>query len=85
MCLRFLPQKTAMIFPPVRWVIGMELFNVPRRLEPDKHKNVSSWDWPGVAAVKCARSASVAQGSLARIPGMDVALLDKPCCGRRPT
>ena len=40
---------------------------------------------PGDAAVKCAHSASVAQGSLVRIPGVDMALHDKPCCGRRPT
>ena len=26
-----------------------------------------------------------AQGSLVQIPGADMALLGKPCCGRRPT
>ena len=36
-------------------------------------------------AVKCARSALAARGSLVRIPGEDMALLGKPCCGRRPT
>ena len=40
---------------------------------------------PGGAAVKCAHSALVARGSLVPIPGVDVAPLGKPCCGRRPT
>ena len=40
---------------------------------------------PGSAAVKCARSALVAQGSLLRIPGVDMAPLRRPCCGRCPT
>ena len=40
---------------------------------------------PGGAVVKCARSALAARGSLVRIPGVDMALLGKPCCGRRPT
>ena len=40
---------------------------------------------PGGAAVKFARSASVAQGSLVWIPGVDMAPLGKPYCGRRPT
>ena len=38
--------------------------------------------WPSGAAVKCARSASVARGLLVWIPGADRALLVKPCCGR---
>ena len=41
--------------------------------------------WPGGAAVKCTRSASAAQSLLVRILGVDMAALDKPCCGRRPT
>ena len=41
--------------------------------------------WPSGTAVKCARSASAARGSLVRIPGVDMAPLGKPCCGRRPT
>ena len=41
--------------------------------------------WPGGAADKCAPSASAAQGSPVRIPGVDMAPLGKPCCGRRPT
>ena len=40
---------------------------------------------PGGAAVKSACSALLAQGSLAQIPGVDMAPLDKPHCGRRPT
>ena len=42
--------------------------------------------WPGGAAVKVARSASVARGSPVQILGVvDMALLGKPCYGRRPT
>ena len=41
--------------------------------------------WPGGAAVKFAHLASVAWGSPVRIPGADMALLEKPCCGRGPT
>ena len=41
--------------------------------------------WPGGWVIKCAHSASVAQGSPVRIPGVDMAPRDKPCCGRRPT
>ena len=33
---------------------------------------------PGSRAVKCARSASAAQGSLVQIPGSDMAPLSKP-------
>ena len=40
---------------------------------------------PGGAEVKCTCSASVARGLSVRILGTDVALLDKPCCGRCPT
>ena len=40
---------------------------------------------PGGAAVKCAHSASVAQGSPGQIPGADMTPLGKPCCGWRPT
>ena len=39
----------------------------------------------GGAALKFAPSASVAWSSWVRIPGVDVALFDKPCCGRHPT
>ena len=40
---------------------------------------------PGGAAVKCTCSALATLGSLVRILGADMALLGKPCCGRRPT
>ena len=40
---------------------------------------------PGGAVVKCACSASAAGGSQVRIQGADMALLVKPCCGRRST
>ena len=43
------------------------------------------WGRPGGAALKFARSASVAQGSPVWIPGADMALFGKPCCGRHPT
>ena len=41
--------------------------------------------WPSGTAVKCARSTSVARGSPVWIPGVDMAPLDKPYCGRHPT
>ena len=41
--------------------------------------------WPGGAAVKFAHSASAAWDSPVRGPGVDMAPLGKPCCGRRPT
>ena len=40
-----------------------------------------SWGWPSGTVVKCARSASAAQGLLVQIADADVALLGKPCCG----
>ena len=40
--------------------------------------------WPSGAAIKCAFSTSVAQGSLVRILGADMALLGKPYCGKHP-
>ena len=40
---------------------------------------------PGDAVVKCARSALAARGLPVRIRGADMALLGKPCYGRRPT
>ena len=40
---------------------------------------------PGGAAVKFPCSALVVCGWLVWIPSADMALLGKPCCGRRPT
>ena len=40
---------------------------------------------PGGAVVKFARSALAAWGSPVWIPGVDMALLGMPCCGRHPT
>ena len=40
---------------------------------------------PGGTVVKFAHSALAAQDSLVRIPGVDMALLVKLCCGRCPT
>ena len=39
----------------------------------------------GSAPVEFAHSASAAWDSQIRIPGVDMAPLGKPCCGRRPT
>ena len=50
-----------------------------------RNKNSGAWGQPRSAAVKCACSASAAQGSQVRIRGVDMAPLGKPCCGRRPT
>ena len=41
--------------------------------------------WASGVAVKFAHSASAARGPPVRIPGADMALLGKLCCGRRPT
>ena len=44
-----------------------------------------SGGWPGGAVLKFASSALVAQGSPVGIPGVVMAPLVKPCCGRCPT
>ena len=51
----------------------------------EKTKNNDSCDWPGGTAVKFARSPLATQGLPVWILGGDMALLGKPCCGRRPT
>ena len=43
------------------------------------------WGQPSGAAVKSTRPALVAWSLPVRIPGVDMALLGKPCCVRRPT
>ena len=53
---------------------------------PDKIKyKIVVGGWPGGAAVKFACSVSAAPGLPVWILGADMALLGKPCCGRRPT
>ena len=48
------------------------------------YRNVSSRGWPAGSEVKRTRSALVAWGLSVRIPGADMAPLDKPCCSRHP-
>ena len=48
-------------------------------------KSTAPWGQPSGTAVKSAHSTSVAQASPIWIPGVDMALLGKPCCVRRPT
>ena len=48
-------------------------------------KTSASRGWPFGTVVKFACSTSMAWGSPVRIPGVDMALLVKPCCGRCPT
>ena len=40
--------------------------------------------WPGGVVVRFVHSASVARGSQVQVPGTDLALLVKPCCGGIP-
>ena len=62
------------------------IWYLDRDVSANYHKKKESpWGWPGGAAVKFARSTSAAWGSPVRIPGADMALPGKPCCGRRPT
>ena len=50
-----------------------------------KIKKTDDRGWPGGTVVKCARSALAARVLPVRIPGVDMALLGTPCCGRHPT
>ena len=47
-------------------------------------RNTNHRGWPGGAAVKCARFALAARGLPVRTPGVDMAPLVKPYCGRHP-
>ena len=47
--------------------------------------NIAVRGRPGGTAVTFTRSPSEARGSPVRIPGEDMALVGKPCCGRHPT
>ena len=55
-----------------------------RNIRLNSVRNMSCRGWPGGPAVKCARSAWAACGSLVRIPAADMAPLGTPCCGRHP-
>ena len=51
-------------------------------------RELKGMEWqsrPGGTEVKFTHSASVARGSPVQIPGVDMALLGTPCCGRHPT
>ena len=65
--------------------IGQNLVLTDSAIKIRKVKNHWPRGQPGGAVVKRAGSASVAQGSPVQMPGADMALLGKPCCGRRPT
>ena len=51
----------------------------------EKNRTPRNRGQPGGTLVKFPRCALVAHGSRVRIPGADLALLMKPCCGRHPT
>ena len=48
-------------------------------------KEHSARGQPGCAVVKGAHFTSVARGLPVQIPSVDMAPIDKPCCGRHPT
>ena len=52
-----------------------------------KHSGLKSRyrGWPGGAGVKYTHSPSAARGLPFWIPGVDMAPLGTPCCGRHPT
>ena len=54
-------------------------------IEVTMFKNEEIKGRPGGTAVMFARSPLGSQGLPVWIPGMDMPLLGKPCCGRHPT
>ena len=68
------------------WFLVIQMWTTWGRNHPVcDFKRATIQVWPGGTAVGCARSASAAWGSRIQIPGVDMALLGKPCCGRCPT
>ena len=63
-------------------VLSTDSFN--KYLLSGKQKRLN-WGWPGGPVVKFALSTSAARSSSVQIPGVDIALLGKPYCGRHPT
>ena len=68
-----------MVFQTSHWTASLN----PYAKLQDKIK--PTLGWPGGTVVKFPHSTLVVQGSQVRIPGADMALLGKPCCGRHPT